>query len=178
MIVFDCFLAVQEDISFKDYIPLISSTVVIALFIIDRIINYCKTKNELKRTWYYKVFLEPSIDKISEFYQKIYATFKESSELLKLKDSIPHNEYMILVAKENGKFQELKREFEAEVVTPIQFVYKKVGTCLTKSVLDTEDFYTKSIEKNNFTEEFLFEFSSVIAVHKANFIKELYKPIN
>jgi hypothetical protein len=54
--------------NFKDYFTLASPIVVILLFIIDGYINHKLRKREVNRNWYLKVFIEPSILKISTFY--------------------------------------------------------------------------------------------------------------
>lgn len=159
--------------------PWVSSSVLIALFIIERLINHYKTKKETKRKWYLSVLIEPSIDNIACFYKDVYKSYRASSSLLKSKitDDIKLKEFNGLLTQENGNFQKLKREFESKIIFPIQLSYPKVGNDLTYKLLELEDIFTSNLDKQIFDENGFLSFQDKVANNRAEFLQILYHPI-
>ena len=161
----------------KDFIPLISSIVVICLFIIDRIIGFYLRKKEVERNWYLKVLIEPEINKISIFYKDTFEGYKASAEFLKISNQKPHNDYISLKSIEFGKFQSLKRELEAEVIFPIQIRYPNVGESVTEELRNLEDHFTSCLDSELFSEDNIKQFQLYIAKNRAFLLKKLYSPL-
>jgi hypothetical protein len=168
-----------EPVVWKDYVPLISSSVVITLFIIDRVLSARIRKKEIERNWYLKILIEPTLDKISAFYKSASEQYRDSFE--RLQNSIGKSktvtEYLDDVALEIGKFQTLKREFESDVVFPIQMMYSEVGTQLTNLLLDFEDFHNESFSTSTFTEIERKDVIDRLNLNRSLFLKTLYDPL-
>lgn len=162
----------------KDLIPLISPAVVITLFIIDRVIAGRYRRKEVERSWYLKVLIEPIIPKISEFYKKVNERHEASYNLLMgAQDNSTHSTFVNMVAKEIGIFQSLKREFESEVIFPIQMRYPAIGRSLTDVLLDLEDKYSESFNAKTYSEDERNDFRTEISKNRSFFLNLLYAPI-
>lgn len=170
-------LAVETSPNWKDFVPLISPIVVIILFIIDRIIGYNLRKKETDRNWYFKVLLEPSIEKITLFYKNTNSSYALAAKHLEERRNVPHTEFTRLKAHQFFIFQDSKRELEAEVIQPISARYQFVGNSLTLILQDLEDAYTKSIDEEKFSEEEINIFKLLAFTNRAILLNELYSPL-
>lgn len=168
--------ATNTELSLKDYFPLISSSIVVFLFIIERILSYRIRRKERETNWYYKVFIDPNIDKINSFFDDTKKEYLESSKKIKSQLLLPN----ILDHKshEIGKFQIIKRDFENDILLPIISSYQEIGNTLTEELLNVEDVYTECMDKIHGDETYQSEFSKKLSVRKAIFFKILFKPIN
>ena len=173
----NCQPVAEASLTWKDWFQLASPIVVLLLFIVDRIIGHNLRKKEIERNWYLKVLIEPAIPKISEFYKQTIESYKSSALLLNSNSTSPHNDYISLKSQEFGKFQLLKRELEAEVVFPIQMRYPKVGGELTTSLLNIEDEFTSSLDRQLFSETNIKDFQIKLANNRASFLTQLYSPL-
>ena len=164
--------------SWPSYLPLVSSIVVILLFIIDRLLGARLRKKEIERNWYLKVLIEPSIAKISEFYKATHEGQVISFDLLKkAHSSTTHAKYLDAVALEVGKFSSLKRRFEGEVIMPIQARYPATGGELTSVLLVLEDEYSNFLNSNELTLEECDNFATVLNGNRSAFLNALYEPL-
>lgn len=145
------------------WIPLISSFVVILLFVIDRVLGFYLRKKEVERNWYLKVLVEPGVQKISEFYSSLVEKYSQSAKLLDSNKGQPHEEYNKLKSKEFGKFQAFKRDLEIQVIYPIQLRYPDVGNDITNQLMDIEDVYTNSLDREKFKSNDIIEFHNYAA---------------
>jgi hypothetical protein len=161
----------------KELIPLVSPVVVILLFIIDRLIGYNLRKKETDRSWYFKVLIEPGIEKISIFYRNTNNSYSTAAKNLEANKTIPHIDFGILKAKEFFKFQESKRELEAEIIQPIIARYQFIGNSLTLVLQDLEDLYTSSLDNEYFSEEEINKFYLSAFTNRALLLNQLYSPL-
>lgn len=172
-----CHYIPESSSNLKELLPLVSPVIVIILFIIDRIIGFKLRRKEIERNWYLKVLIEPGISKISDFYKKSFEFYSSSANLLKASSTLSHADYNVLKAQEFSKFQSLKRELEAEVIFPIQIRYPDVGKNLTELLLNIEDTFTSSLDREEFSEEKIKDFQIYIARNRAELLTCLYFPL-
>jgi len=111
-----CCIQEVNSINWKEYIPLISPVVVVLLFGIERILSYFIRKREIERTWYYKVLLDPSLEKIDTFFLSTVDLYISSCKLLAVSQEIPHKSYISMKSSEIGNFQKIKRTFDSNIV--------------------------------------------------------------
>jgi len=168
--------AANAELNLKDYFPLISSSIVILLFIIERILSSEIRRKERETNWYYKVFIDPNIDKINSFFDETKQIYVESSKKIKLQVALPN--ILDYKSHEIGKFQILKRDFENDILLPIISSYQEIGNNLTEELLNVEDTYTHCMDKIHGDETYQSEFSRNLSTRKAIFFKILFKPIN
>jgi len=178
MVFLCCCQTVPESSSrLKDLLPLVSPIIVIILFIIDRVIGFRLRRKEVERNWYLKVLIEPGVSKISDFYKKSVEFYTASANTLGASSALPHANYNVLKAQEFSKFQSLKRELEAEVIFPIQMRYPVVGQKLTELLLDIEDTFTSSLDREEFSEDKIKDFQIYTATNRAELLNCLYFPL-
>ncbi len=162
----------------KELIPLVSPVVVIVLFIIDRLIGYKLRQKETDRSWYFKVLIEPGIEQITEFYRKVNTLYSDAAHNLDINKNISHDEFIKLKASEIFKFQEIKRELEAEIIRPIMSRYLFVGNSLTTVILNLEDLFTGYLDDEKFTNENIADFHFSAFTNRALLLNELYAPLH
>lgn len=166
----------NTELSLKDYFPLISSSIVIILFIIERFLSYRIRRKERETNWYYKVFIDPNIEKINSFFDDTKQIYVESSK--KIKSNLALSNILDYKSHEMGKFQTLKRDFENDILLPIISSYQEIGNSLTEELLNLEDVYTECMDKIHGDETYQSEFSKKLSEKKAHFFKMLFKPIS
>lgn len=126
----------------NDFSNLIQIIVVVLIFGGERYYEYYFRKKELIKEWYYKIFIDPNLEKIELFFKSVKEEFEKSQQHLKSISYICSvNDFTKEVAIANGKFQEKKRNFESEVISPISFSNKDISEELTEILRDLEDFY-------------------------------------
>ncbi|MBL0327013.1 MAG: hypothetical protein IPP61_17930 [Cytophagaceae bacterium] len=172
-----CCIQEVNSINWKEYIPLISPVVVVLLFGIERILSYFIRKREIERTWYYKVLLDPSLEKIDTFFLYTVDLYISSCKLLAASQEIPHNSYISMKSSEIGNFQKIKRTFDSDIVTPIIHRYPDTGNKLQNSLLDLEDLFSSSLDEKKFTQTDIEDFQVKVSSAKALWLNTLYEPI-
>lgn len=170
---------VESSYQFKDYYPLISSAIVLLLFIIDRIIGYRIRKKEVERNWYFKVLLEPNLEKINSFFFDVENQYKSSA--IKLKDLVSvvsHSEYINTQSLEINLFKEIKRRFELEVIKPIITRYTFMNENISIKTEELQNHYTVQIDNLKLEQEDINDFSKDLYNIKAEWLDLLYKPLS
>lgn len=163
--------------NWKDYFPLLSPIVVILLFSFERILSYNIRKREIARTWYYKVLIDPSLQKINDFFQLTQNYYVSSCKTLSASNNLPHADYNSLRSSEIGKFQQAKRAFDIDVVTPINHRYPKIGEMLQNKLMDLEDKFSTGIDKELFSQDEIDAFLDKVSEARAIWLNILYEPI-
>jgi hypothetical protein len=169
---------IESSFQLKDYYPLISSAIVLLLFIIDRIIGYKIRKKEVERNWYFKVLLEPNLEKINSFFLDVENQYKASA--LKLKDLVSvvsHGEYINIQSLEINLFKEIKRRFELEVIKPIITRYSFMNENISIKTEDLQNHYTVQIDNLKLDQDDINEFAKDLYNIKAEWLDLLYKPL-
>ncbi len=170
---------VESSYQFKDYYPLISSAIVLLLFIIDRIIGYRIRKKEVERNWYFKVLLEPNLEKINSFFFDVENQYKSSA--IKLKDLVSvvsNSEYINTQSLEINLFKEIKRRFELEVIKPIITRYTFMNENISIKTEELQNHYTVQIDNLKLEQEDINDFSKDLYNIKAEWLDLLYKPLS
>lgn len=169
----------SNTMSFKDFLPLISSAVVICIFIFDRILGYNIRKKELNRNWYFKVLLEPKLDAIDDFFKDtenhILSTILELNKIDFDKDKDAYIQCQVIRIDE---FKEIKRKFELEVLKPINTRYSSISNEIISVVDNVVNEYTIEIDTNLISVFVLSDFSKKLYENKAILLDVLYKPLN
>lgn len=167
----------DSDWNLKDYLPLISSSIVIILFIIDRFISSRIRKKEMERNFYYKVLLEPNLDLITSFFTEIEELYQNSSVKLSNLNEELFSEYLKELRLEVELFKNKRRKFEFHVVFPIQQRYPNGAEGLLSSLDDIQDFYITELDLMHFDSESIVLFNKELHLQKAKFLSNLYKPL-
>jgi hypothetical protein len=127
----------------------ISTTFVVILFIIGRILDgYIKSK-EIRRNWYQKVIIDPNISKVDQFYKDVLIQANQSIQYLVANVTLPHNDYLTAKRNEMEKFKVIKRSFEFEFILMVQTNYPEIASHLSEHLRGIEDCVTTCLDKNN-----------------------------
>lgn len=147
-----CHQILQPESLYIKVLPaIISGFIVLILFIIGRIIDSKIRTKEISRTWYLRVIIEPNLKKVDDFMQNTSETVRLSiSSLSAARDNnILYWEYIEAKAKEIGKFQLLKRNFEIGFIQLVQWNYPIIGAQLSESLRKLEDIVTSILDKQD-----------------------------
>ena len=167
----------NTEMNFKDWLPLISSSVVIILFIIDRLINSKVQKKEVERTWYYKILLEPNLNSINNFFNSLENSFMEEAEFILTSIDVSHEEYLRCQRQAFQRFKIMKRKMELEVILPILKTYPNTGQALTNKLLEIEDVYTSALDNLEISESDISNVSNELYKLRAEWLYCLYTPV-
>jgi hypothetical protein len=148
MVFCSAYFGLSDSMAEKIMPVVISTTIVITLFIIGRILDgYIKSK-ETRRNWYQKVIIDPNISKVDKFYKDILDQSKSSIYFLIDNVSLPHNDYLAAKTNEIEKFKIIKRAFEFEFILMVQTNYPEIADKLSEHLRGIEDCVTVCLDKN------------------------------
>jgi len=163
--------------SFKDYFPLLGPFLILITFTIDRIYAYKIRKKEAYRSFYMKTIVEPSLEKIEDFFDTTLEIFSTGfTDLKKISKTTP--QYKKLHIKTNQKFQDKKRKFEFQVVIPAEATIEKLFGKLYPLINDLEDEFVIIIDSIDSPNDLLTQFRNSLSTIKSKFILELYYALN
>lgn len=160
---------------YKYIIPLLSTVTVILLFSLERILSFNIRKKERKINWYYKAFIDPNMDKINSFFDQAKKNYLDSAIFLQSQYELSN--FSDYKAREIGKFQITKRNFEDEILLPIVTTYNKIGADLTNVVLEIEDIYVDHLDKVIPDDTYCNSLTQGLAISKAKFLEILFNEI-
>jgi hypothetical protein len=169
----------SDALSLKDFFPLISSAVVIGIFIIDRRLGYNIRKKELNRNWYFKVLLEPKLEEIDNFFKETEIHIKKTVyDLNNIDFDKNKDEYIKCQLNNIDDFKEIKRKFELEVLKPIISRYKTINNEINNVIENVVNEFTEEVD-TLLIKKFVFsDFSKKLYENKATLLDVLYKPLN
>jgi hypothetical protein len=159
----------------KSILPeIISSSVIIILFICERFINHFLRKKDKNKEWYLDVLIKPNIIYLNQFFDKISLQLTLSKEKLCSNTTLQHAAYTQLVSTEILILQNLKREFEFAFIYLISSYNPEIANDLTDIVRDIEDIFTNALSKNEINDLDLDDVQTNIYLKKSIFLKKLY----
>lgn len=127
--------------------PLLSSVLVILIFILSQLIAANSRKAELRRSWYFKAYLDKSIDKINEFFTDSRAimteALKDSANLMKEEDRSNY-----ITAKLEA-ISDKQRDFKHQVLAPLQGYYPKLFKYIDTLLDGYYDVHSSAFDKLN-----------------------------
>lgn len=142
------YFGLPESMAEKILPVVISTSIVIALFVIGRLLDgYIKSK-EIRRNWYQKVIIDPNILKVDKFYTDVLEQSKNSIQFLVASVSLPHRDYLAAKTTEMEKFKMIKRTFEFEFILMVQTNYPEIASELSEHLRSIEDYVTVCLDKN------------------------------
>lgn len=142
------YFGLSETVAEKILPVIISTGIVIILFIIGRTLDgYIKSK-EIRRNWYQKVIIDPNISKVDQFYKDVLNQSRISILFLVENVSLPHSDYLIAKTNEMEKFKIIKRAFEFEFILMVQTNYPEIASKLSEHLRGIEDCVTTCLDKN------------------------------
>lgn len=157
---------------------IISTSIVLLLFIIGRILDSILKSNEIRRNWYQKVIIDPNITKLNQFYSDTIAQTKLSIEtLVNSKGSLLFDNYIEVKATEINKIKEIKRVFNYEFIQLIQTNFSEIAEELSEHLRDLEDSISTYLDKQDLTKEHFAEIEKDIVSKKYCIYGILYKPL-
>lgn len=149
-------------------VPIISSSIVVLVFVGTTIINYLIRKWDRRRGWYMKALIEPNISVITQFYED---TNKQIKEGVKQIQSTTENLYLVQ-AKINENFQNLKRKLELDLIQIVEASYDfKEKNRLYTPIYQLEDLFVTFFDKKDFNENALIIVENQISINRSDLLK-------
>tara|TARA_R110000751_G_scaffold4730_1_gene22824 strand:- start:211 stop:879 length:669 start_codon:yes stop_codon:yes gene_type:complete len=149
---------------------LISSTVLISLFLIGRLLDSIVERKRNSQEWYMKMVLEPNISSINNFFGELLTDTISIGEQIS-KDTSLENKTLL--------FEELalkKRKLEFNFILLVSKPYPKTANNLTDYINSTYDCCVGYLDAGNFCGEVQDQFEQDLMVLKAEFFEEIYHP--
>lgn len=157
---------------------LISTCVVVVLFIVGRFLDNVLKSNEIRRNWYQKVIIDPNITKLNAFYDDTIKQIKLSIEnLVQRKAALSFDKYIEAKATEINKIKDIKRVFDYEFVQLVQSNFPEIAENLSEHLRDLEDSITKCIDKQDLTKDHFLEIEKEVVSKKHFIYTILYRPL-
>jgi hypothetical protein len=170
---FNIFVLIIFKIPEKFLIAVISSSILVFLFIAGRILDSIIARKKQKIDWYLSVIITPNVPKAYEFYKKVLTSAKSS--YLKLKKNEDSENISEVKTLEMAKIQKLKRDFEFSFLALISANYSQTAFNLTDMLLVLENDVTEFLDQ--FADSSLESFEIKVLESKVDFFKELYSPL-
>lgn len=116
--------------------PILSTSIVIIIFIISQLIAHYSRKSELRRSWYFKAYFDSSLTRVNEFFKSCDDIIKKSlKKAIKIENLDNRQNY---IAKKLEKISDDQRQFTNQVLYPLKGAYPEVFSNLE---LVLESFY-------------------------------------
>jgi hypothetical protein len=168
----------QVNSVYLDILPtLISSLIIILVFVLERFYHAKFTKAEIYRTWYLRVIIEPNLNNIENFFSSVIANYNESFDIIRTNTTLPHDEFLILKATEITKFQNIKNSFEFSFTILIANTYPQVGREIDKIIMEIQDSFTANINEIEQGFDNRENYSRSIVTYKAALLQTLFSPL-
>lgn len=156
----------------------ISTTIVLLLFIVGRILDSVLKSNEIRRNWYQKVIIDPNITKLNTFYDDTIKQIKLSIEsLVQRKADLTFDKYIEAKATEINKIKEIKRGFDYEFIQLIQTNFPEIAEELSEHLRDLEDCISTYLDKQDLTTDHFIQAEKDVVSKKHCIYGILYKPL-
>jgi hypothetical protein len=157
---------------------IISTTIVIILFIIGRLLDSILKSNEIRRNWYQKVIIDPNIAKLNAFYDDSIKQTKLSIEsLVQRKKELSFDDYISAKAIEINKIKEIKRVFEYEFIQLVQTNFPEIAEELYEHLRDFEDSLSQYLDKQDLSNDHFVQAEKECVSKKHCIYGILYKPL-
>jgi hypothetical protein len=163
---------------FEIYGPVITASVVIFLFIVERFYAAWLRKRDRRKDWYLKVLVEPNLKLINKFFEDCIESLQKSMDDLKSSDSQTHQEFKKTRAKSVFDFQDIKRKFEFEFLYLVKPFDYKLSEALNNVILKMEDFFTSTIGSEDYSSFENANLARTLQQHKSEFYQFLYTPLS
>lgn len=152
----------------------LSSGIIILLFIVERIITYWASKKSRKREFIHNVILKTCIHDVRDFFKEFYGGLKSSIDYIKQYSGTVDQIQLEKNFKLN-ELKELKVQFDHEFISLIRSVNKSQAIKLTDVLNRIEDKATISLTDDNLLSIDMNKLENEINELKAEFFLEIYK---
>lgn len=156
---------------------IISSIIIIFLFILGRLLDSYIKSLEIRRNWYQKVIIDPNIQKVNTFYVNILSQSKESIIVInKSKNELIHKDFITKKTTELSKIKRIIRNFEFEFILMVQTNYPEIADDLSEHIRGIEDYITNFIDRIDDNNDYI-TLEKEINSKKYTIFNILYKPL-
>ncbi len=156
----------------------VSVAFVVLLFVVGRVIDSAIRRKEIKRGWYQKVIIDPNINKINLFYDKLISQMVTSICSLKAqKDNLNFTQYVEIKAIEADLVKKIVRRFELEFIQLVNLNYPLVANKLRTHIQQTQDDLLRMIDRVDLGEHQYDEIESEVSESKSEMYGILFIPL-
>ncbi len=175
------FLKVIEDesqhIFLEKYSGILSSSLIIILFIIERIISARESRKERSVNWYSGVVVQPNLKVINDFFinytEELKRIYENKINLL----SFSPEQKTLIKAKEYNKLQLLTKDFEFDfLILVIRYDLNLYNRLTYEIVGEMNDYIIPKLDQEHFENDIEILLTQVKS-SKSQFFSELYETI-
>lgn len=155
---------------------IVRTFLILALFVLGQYINFRFRRNEIRRSTYLKVFLEPNLDLISEYFDKLdkLADSVLSTDISELGDLDDFHKFLV---DKQLQFSNHKTNLKFRFIDLISISYPKVSEKLNELIMGLEDEFVISIQSLNNSEDGIQDFRKKLVDFKIGFYEIINKPL-
>lgn len=128
-------------------VPIISSFIVILTFIISQLISHYSRKIEARRAWYYKAYLEKSVDKVNTFFSDSKDIIKDAINVAQAKQIEEEKQNYITACLE--LISDKQREFVFQTLYSFKGAYPKIFRDINLILNNYYDIHSKVFDVND-----------------------------
>ena len=168
----------SQHLFLEKYSGILSSGLIIILFIIERLISAKESRRERAINWYSGVVIQPNLKIIHDFFinfqEELKAIFKIQKTLLNFSDE----QKTLIKAREYNKLQVLIKGFEFDfLILIMRYDLNLYNKLLYNIIGGMNDFIISQLDKENIKNEDLDLLLNQVKGSKAQFFSELYEMI-
>lgn len=159
----------------EEHDALISSSIIILLFIIERVYSLKSNKKQAKREWYLNTIVNPNLKSITKFYHNCIEIVKSNQSLNLNQLSVV--EFKGLIKNTTLQFKELKKDFDHEFIELVRSVSSNRAKNLRDCISELDDMIISTFHIEDSKTIDLDKLVSNINSNKSKFFSELFEEI-
>lgn len=149
---------------------IVSSTVLIALFVAGRFLDSLVERKRNSQEWYMKMVLEPNVKYLHEYFRIFLEDTQKFSVLLEQENSTDKKPVLF------DHLANEKRKIEYNFILLVSNPYPRTAQKLTTYVNDLYDHCTTYLDSGNFTTSEFEKLEKEVMALKGRYFEEIYNP--
>lgn len=134
-------------LSVENIINISGIALAIITFIIERVISSRNNRKTTKENWYLTIIVEPQLNNISEYYQKLIDSLKEIREDLDSKEiEFSYTEYLVYKAKKQEKVKKEREDLFYNFITLLKSFSVELSISIQNKLIVLDDICTHAID--------------------------------
>ena len=167
-----------------EYATLAGVIVAVVTFVYDKYANFKIRKEDIERTWYANVLIQPNLAKIEICFDELYVQYKSSIVSLSSNiiaggkfTRINVEPYRNLKSNESDKISARLQKLELGIIEPIRRYHTSLHEPLTSLLMEVENHLLYAIEAEEFADKDVTNVENFLFNKKADLLDLLYEPI-
>lgn len=154
---------------------IISSSVIIILFIVERLINFLLNKKAARRKWIEEVIIKPNLTSIIDFYDTSFKHIENSLQEIRNLSNTNSDQIDELKQEKLIEFKKQKKDFDHKFISLVRSSSNLRAECLTNCLNNLEDIVTNCLSTTNLAGLDLQEKKREVHLNKSSFFGLLHE---